>query len=205
MIIHDCEQGTEEWLALRAGIPTASEFSNLVTSTGQPSDSVKAYAKTLAAEKFAGKPIDAFQGNYWTRRGQELEPEARITYEMLTGRKVDQVGFITDDGVTHGCSPDGLVNKDGAVEFKCLKAESHIDVLMYFDKAKKCPSTYFAQTQGEMFVCERQWVDLMFYHPELPPLIIRQTPDKKFVTQLRKQIMAVNAERDRILKVLNKL
>lgn len=29
MILHDVKQGAEEWLALRAGIPTASELDNL--------------------------------------------------------------------------------------------------------------------------------------------------------------------------------
>ena len=30
MIIHQCQQGSEEWLQLRLGIPTASEFSNII-------------------------------------------------------------------------------------------------------------------------------------------------------------------------------
>jgi hypothetical protein len=47
MIIHDLEQGSEEWLQKRAGIPTASNFSNLVTSTGSLSKSIDKYAISL--------------------------------------------------------------------------------------------------------------------------------------------------------------
>jgi hypothetical protein len=62
MIIHDVVQGSPEWHALRAGIPTASEFSQLVTSTGEPSKSMKEYALVLAAEKYAGTVVDGFAG-----------------------------------------------------------------------------------------------------------------------------------------------
>ena len=34
LITLDCEQGTEEWLAARCGIPTATGISNIVTPTG---------------------------------------------------------------------------------------------------------------------------------------------------------------------------
>ena len=43
-IIFDIEQGSDEWHALRAGKPTASEFSKLVTSKGEPSKSMADYA-----------------------------------------------------------------------------------------------------------------------------------------------------------------
>jgi hypothetical protein len=34
MIILDLEQGTPEWLQARLGIPTASNFGNIITPTG---------------------------------------------------------------------------------------------------------------------------------------------------------------------------
>lgn len=39
LITLDCEQGTEEWLAARCGIPTATGISNIVTPTGKKSGS----------------------------------------------------------------------------------------------------------------------------------------------------------------------
>ena len=91
------------------------------------------------------------------------------------------------------------------MDIKCQIAKEHIKSLEYFHKHHKPPTTYVAQCQGEMFVCERQWVDLVFYHPDLPRLCIRQTPDKQFVAMLTKQLRAVEAERNIVLKFLTEI
>lgn len=202
MIIHECEQGTDEWFALRAGMPTASNFSKLITSKGEPSKSMPTYAALLAAELFAEKPINDFDGNQWTERGHELEDEARTRYEFQNDVDVDQVGFITNDEKTHGCSPDGLVGEDGLVEIKCLKTENHVKAILYHKKHGKCPPDYVQQTQGQIMVCDRLWCDLIFYHPVLPMLIIRQTPDAAVVAGLTGQLSYAIRERDRILEIL---
>lgn len=205
MIIHDVEQGTDDWLAIRAGIPTASEFSKLVTSKGEPSKSMSGYAITLAAEKFAGQPVDRFDGNYHTERGKELEPQARAWYDLQCDTEAAQVGFITDDLRRYGCSPDSLIGADGMNEIKCLKAENHVKVLMYYKKHGKCPSDYIMQPQGQMMIAEREWCDSVFFHPLLPSIIIRHHPDQKIVTTLRAQLSAVEAERNVILETLRNI
>jgi len=202
MLIHNCDQNSDEWLALRAGKPTASSFSKLVTSTGAESKSLPEYAVTLAGEVFAGKPLDAFQGNQWTERGHELEDAARSKYEFLYDQEAEQVGFITDDNLLYGCSPDSLIGERGTLEIKCLKAENHIKAIMYHQKHNKMPTTYVAQTQGQMFVCERDWCDLVFHHPDLPMLVIRSEPNKKIIATLKSQIDAVLVERDEIVETL---
>jgi len=202
MIIHDVEQGSEEWHNLRAGIPTASEFSKLVTSTGKESKSLGDYAMVLAAEKFAGKMVDGFAGNAYTERGKELEDEARADYEMTMQQPVVEVGIVTNDFMQYAASPDGMVGDNGMVEFKCKIAKEHIKTILYYEKHGKAPTDYIAQTQGQLFVCEREWVDLMFYHPDLPNLIIRQIPDPVFIATLKKQLKAVEAERNIILEKL---
>lgn len=202
MIIHDIEQGSEEWHSLRAGLPTASEFSKLITSTGAVSESMADYARVLAAEKFAGHAVDGWEGNRYTERGKELEDHARNAYMFITGSEVSKVGFVTDNLKRYGCSPDRFVGDDGLLEIKCQIAKEHIKSLEYYAKHGKPPTTYIAQIQGQMFVCERQWVDLMFYHPDLPHLIIRQQPDLKLVAALRQQLAAVEAERNIVLKFL---
>lgn len=199
MIIHNVEQGSPEWFAVRAGIPTGSMFSNLVTSKGEPSKSLDGYAITLAGEKYAGKSLDSFQGNPWTDRGTEFEDAARATYEIMNDVEVHQAGFITDDDHTYGVSPDGLVGNGGLAEFKCLKAENHIKAILYYKKYGRCPTDYVQQTQGQIMGAEREWCDLVFYHPDLPILIIRQTRDNGFIELLKEQIAIVNQKRDEIL------
>ena len=43
MIILDMEQGTEEWLQARMGIPTASAFDRIFTASFKPSAQSNAY------------------------------------------------------------------------------------------------------------------------------------------------------------------
>lgn len=197
MKIHDVEQGTEAWFSLRAGVPTASEFSKLITSKGELSKSIAGYALTLAGEKYAGKPLDAWEGNQWTERGKEMEAEAISLYEFAYGCSVEKIGFVTSDDGAMGCSPDGIVG-GGGIEIKCLKAENHIKTILYFQKHGCSPPDYTQQTQGQMMICGWEWCDLIFYHPELPLLVIRQEPDEDLFCALTDAINAVCAERDNI-------
>lgn len=196
MIIHDCEQGTEEWFSIRAGKPTASMFSKLITSRGEPSKSMKDYAVTLAGELYAGKPLDVWEGNGWMERGKELEDAARTKYEMINNIDTVQLGFVTDDEEIYGCSPDSMVGDNGMLEIKCLKAENHIKAIMYFRKNERMPTAHVQQTQGQMFICDRKWCDIVFYHPDLPMLTIRSEPDEDVIKGLEIQINAVLIERE---------
>jgi len=202
MIIHDVEQGTPEWLMLRSGLPTASNFSKMVTSTGKISKSIDDYALSLSCDLFAKKPLDEWLGNQWTDRGTELEPDARSMYEFQKDCTVKEVGFITSDG--WGCSPDGLIDDDGMVEFKCLKAENHVKTILEFNKTKKIPSKYIAQVQGQMLIANREYCDLCFYHPDLPMKIIRILPDSLLVSGLLKAKKIITEMRDDIVIILGK-
>jgi hypothetical protein len=201
---HLCEQRSPEWYALRAGMPTASAFSSLITSTGELSKSLAGYALTLAAEKFAGRTIETFEGTAWMERGREIEDEAIRCYQFAADCDVEPVGFITDDELRMGCSPDGLVGSDGMVEAKCLKAENHIKAILYFQKHGHCQPEYVQQTQGQIMIGERKWCDLVFFHPDLPLLTIRQFPEPKLHAALRLAIDQVIQERATILHALRK-
>ena len=203
MIIHDdIEQGTESWFRLRSGLPTASVASKLVSSTGKESTQYKELALTLSADMYAGEPVDAWTGNSATERGTMLEPEARSAYEFIASSTVIEVGFVTDDDALYGASPDGLINDDGMVEIKCQQAKGHVKTLDYFAKNGKAPPDYIPQCQMQMFVTGREWCDLYYYHPQLPSVVIRQTPIDGFFETLQKQIKAVVSERDRLMTML---
>lgn len=202
MLIHDVEQGTEEWHRLRAGIPTASEFSKLVTSQAVVSASLEDYALTLACETYAGKIVDGFEGNKYTERGKQLEPLAIADYELTHQVDVQRVGFCTDRYMKYGCSPDGLVGDKGGLEIKCKIGKEHLKALMYYDQYRKVPPQYYAQPQGSMFVTGRKWWDLFFYHPDLPTLTIRLYPDRAFFKVLKAQLEEVALQRDIALDFL---
>lgn len=206
MKIFNVDQNSEDWDALRCGKPTASAFSKILTTKGDPSKSMGEYAAQLAADKYVGRALDGWGGNEWSERGHELEDSGRAWYENNHPEwTVTKVGFITDDQERIGCSPDSEVSFDGLLEIKCLKATRHIAVIQYYNKHGKAPTGYFMQPQGQMLVSGRNWVDLLFYHPDLPSLMIRQEPDYEIMGKLEVQIDVVIAERDSIILLLENM
>ena len=205
MKIHDVEQRSPEWYRLRMGVPTASCFDKLVTPTGRPSKQATDYARFLAAELFIGRPLDMWGGNAWTERGKEMETQALSFYEFTNDIEARKVGFVTNDDCTAGCSPDALIGDDGMLEIKCLAAQHHIGAIMHYRQHGTCPPDYVPQTQGQIMLCERAWCEIMFYHPELPALTIRQTALPEYVSVLAAQIKAVIAERDAVLSALRSI
>jgi hypothetical protein len=202
MKIHDHEQYSQAWWDSRLGLPTASDFKKIITSTGAVSKQYTDYARVLAADIIAGKSIDKFEGNAHTERGTQLEHEARLYYQFQTDSVVQQTGFITDDMGQYGCSPDGLIGESGTLEIKCQSAKGHIASIEYYLKHTKMPTDYVAQTQGALFVTNYAWNDLLFYHPDLPSLMIRSTADIAFQAALKQQILATIAERNLVVKML---
>ena len=181
MIVLDAEQGSNEWLQARLGIPTASMFSNIITPTGRASTG-EGYIKQLAGEWLIGEPdVDAVFETYWMKRGKELEPEARALYCMMRDVEVEEVGFVYKDAMRrYGCSPDGLIGEDGGWECKTPKLSTHLDYLM----AGVVPASYIPQIQGCMWVCDRQWWDFMSFHPLTEPLIVRVERDEIYIKTL---------------------
>jgi hypothetical protein len=170
------EQGTPEWFAARLGIPTASMFGKIVTATGKLSTQANAYMYTLLAEKLTGSPVETFRGNWATERGHTLEPMARDYYGLVTGNDVEQVGFCTNEQGTIGFSPDGLVGDDGLLEIKCGEPHTHVAYLL----EDKVPTKYVPQVQGALWVSQREWIDTLCFHPDMPPVLVRSEPDLEY-------------------------
>lgn len=207
MEIHDFAQGSEDWLAVRRGIPTASAMKQLFTVAHavpkKPTAAILNYAAEMAADSFSGLPLsneEGFQGNWATERGHELEPVARREYDFLQDDEVTEVGFITNHGC--GCSPDALVGDEGLLEIKCLLAKAHTQAVAEC-VAGQCPADYFIQCQAQMWITGRKWCDLYFYHPHLSSAQIRVKADTEFFSLLETQTQLVIAERDKLINALD--
>jgi len=175
------EQRSPEWFAARCGIPTASSFNKIITSTGRPSKTAITYMYELLAD-WLGAEKEQFQTE-WMTRGTAMEPEAIAFYEFETGLDVQPIGFITAlDGLV-GCSPDGMTEHKG-LELKCPKASTHVKYLL----SGKCPAEYVPQVQGSMWVAEKDEWDFMSYHPDLDPLLITVKRDDEFIDALEVQV-----------------
>lgn len=178
MITVDCEQGTPEWYSSRAEIPTASNFGRLITPTGKPSTQADAYLNELLGEYATGTTDEESYSGFWMERGKELEPEARLAYQIVTGHKVTQTGFVyKDDNRLVGCSPDGLVmDIERGCEIKC-PMEKHWAAYYI---ANECPKDYRAQVQGSMWITGFEAWDFVAYHPNYEPFIVTVKRDKTF-------------------------
>jgi len=183
MKILDLEQGTYEWLQARLGCPSGSGFAKLITSSGQPSSSAETYINQLIAELITGESTYV-QKTEWMERGNELEPIARMNYELETDCEVTQVGFCMHDSLKCGVSPDGLVGDDGGIEIKCPAPSTHVKYL----RKGRLPTEYKSQVMGCLWITERKWWDFMSFHPQMPNLLIRVERDEEYIGQLERLV-----------------
>lgn len=167
MIYSTAPQGTDEWLAERVGVITASRFKDArdKLKSGQPSSKALEYAYDVARERCGGKAPQVFQ-NAAMRFGQEQEPLARAAYEAQTGALVTEAGFICDDERIFGCSVDGMVGDDGLIEVKTIvSSEVLFRVIVEGDH-----SDYLDQINGALWMLGRKWCDLILWAPDLPSM-----------------------------------
>lgn len=175
MKIIDCKQGSDEWHRARLGIPTASRFDAIITKTGKPSGQAEGYMHELLAEWLIGEPLDNFDSSFM-ERGIIQEAEAVRWYEFQKDVEATTVGFCLMDDGQAGCSPDRLIGNDGILEIKCPSAKVHVAYLL-----GSPVDTYKVQIQGNLYICEREWLDILSYNPAMPPKIVRCHRDEEFL------------------------
>lgn len=183
------EQGSDAWHELRRGKVTASRVADILakTKTG-PSASRQNYLIELALQRIT-KTIQPSYTNDAMAWGTATEPQARVAYEVKTGNFVDQVPFIDHPTIEwFGCSPDGLVDKDGLLEIKCPNSATHWE---YF-KSKEPPKKYFIQMQAQMAVTGAKWCDFVSFDPRMPErsqlLIVNVPRDPEFILYMEAEI-----------------
>ena len=195
MIIHEVEQRTDEWLNLKLGKFSGSNFGKLFMAK-----STKGYNDLLyqiAYERLTWKPVE----HHVTRDmeiGIEREPEARERYELLTFNKVREVGFVEHDDYC-GISPDGLIGKDGGFEAKCPK----FNTLIKLHITKEIDKNHYWQCQGSLWVTGRKWWDYFVYHPDLHPYIQRIERNEEDILRLQAKVKAAIIEVKKIMKKLS--
>lgn len=199
MKVHDCTQGSQEWLKLRSGIPTSSQFARIITPTGKPSKSSDPYMHALIAERYMGRPLTEHV-SFWMERGSALEAEAVAYYEHLKDTDTEAVGFVTNDAGTIGESPDRLVGEDGLLEIKCPAPHTHVQYLMH----KPVDRTYYPQIMGQLWICEREWVDILSYHPGMPPALVRTHRDEPYIKLLAGAVTSFSDDLERQWELLRR-
>lgn len=191
--IINCEQGSTEWLAARAGIPTASEFhSILAKGEGKMR---RTYLMRLAGEIITGTHADTFS-NIHMQRGQVMESEARDAYSFLANIEPERVGFIVNDSLGVGYSPDSLIGSDGLLEIKTKLPHLMVDLLL----KDEFPKEHIAQCQGGLWVSEREWIEIVCYWPGMPKLIKRVSRDESYIANLASEVERFKVELSEIVE-----
>ncbi len=189
----DVKQGSSEWFDLRKGVPTASNFSKILTpKTGRLSSQADDYIAELIGNQLSLIPPEGIE-NYTNRAirwGEQTEEEARRFYCLHNNCDVQNGGFcMTDDG-RFGCSPDFLVGFEAnciewqfdeqrgdyltgtvkaAGELKCPQSDTHTKYII----KGELPTDYRWQCQGHIFVTGADYCDFESYCPGLAPLLVR--------------------------------
>ena len=178
-VFTELEQGTEEWLAARRGIITASVVGLLITAkTIKPAsnDTSRGLIGTLAAERITGH-VEPIHPNADMERGTLDEPFARDVYSEHYAEAAE-VGFMVRDdwGFRIGYSPDGLVGDDGLIEIKSRRQKKHLATIL----SDEVPAENMAQIQCGLLVSGREWLDYVSYCGGMPLYVRRVTPDPRW-------------------------
>lgn len=161
---YDVEQNSDEWMALRCGKATASNFGCFMANEGKAfGEPAKEYALQLALEIITGRKAEHGFSNTHTERGHEQEPIARKLYEDITFCTVTNGGFFCHGA--YGDSPDGLVSTDGGIEIKSVIAKTHNATL----KRGSFDPAYKWQLIGHLDCTGRDWFDFVSYCSDFPP------------------------------------
>jgi len=189
MIIHECEQGSQEWFERRMGLPTASEFSTVMASGkgGGESKTRATYMRKLAGEIITGELADSYTSIHM-ERGKAMEDEARDMYALEYNADPVRVGFVTNFNA--GCSPDSLLGSVGGLEIKTALPHIQIERL----EKDGLPPEHKAQVQGSLWICEREYWDFVSYWPKLPLLRVRVRRDEEYISKLKDAVDRFNDE-----------
>lgn len=201
-VFEDVEQGSDEWKALRLGIPTASMFKVLMVKSEEKKTRTS-YLYKLAGEQLSGMPMENFT-NDAMEDGKKQEPVLRDDYAFYRDceAQLQLVGFIRNGKC--GCSPDALVGNTGLLEIK--RAAPHMQIpirLKLLADPTYFPTEHYAQCQGGLMVSGRTWCDLLVGHPKMRPhMIIRTWRDEPYIQQLRDAVDQFELELRRLVAKL---
>ena len=156
-IIHNMEQNSKEWFAVRLGKLTASNIASIISDGKTRASIIRQKAAEIITGMIEHKTIRSIDID----RGNELEPQARECYINSYGIDVIEVGFVELDSFV-GVSPDGFASNDGLVEFKCPNDANFLKIVA--GGKKVITKQYLYQMQMQMWVCDKKWCDYVIYN-----------------------------------------
>lgn len=188
-----------DWLALRAGKFTGSDFNQYmpIVEKGKLSDTTESnlYKKVLESLGYDFDPIRSEA----MERGNDLEPVARQEYIEQTFNDVQEVAFVDWEKMRAGCSPDGVIY-DGEtlakiIEIKCPEVKNYLRMA-----GGKIPPLYECQMQYNMLITGAKSCDFVIYHPDMRLIVREINADADYQAQIVVALEKLNARYDEILE-----
>ena len=187
-----------DWLALRAGKFTGSDFNQYmpIVKKGELSDTAESnlYKKVLES---LGYEFDAIRSDAM-ERGNELEPMARAEYIEQTFNDVQEVAFVDWERLRAGCSPDGVIHNGESVakiiEIKCPEIKNYLRMA-----SGKIPPLYETQIQFNMLITGAKSCDFVIYHPDMRLIVREINADADYQENILTALEKLNARYDEIL------
>ena len=189
------EQGSPEWLAIKAGKISGSRFKAVMAlhkRTGKPNRPRLDLIADLRRELETGL-LTSIEPNEYMAHGTRCEPIACALYAFTHDVDVQHAAWIPHPSIEYvGFSPDGLVGDDGMVEIKSPALEPRHTRTV---DSGKCPDDYLPQVQGGLWVTGRAWCDFVsFWEPTHDLCVVRVHRDETFIARLEAECAAVWAE-----------
>lgn len=202
----DDGQANPDWLALRAGKFSGSDFHQYL---GIVDKGLSATAETALHKKVLeslGETFTSVQTDAMAR-GNELEPLAREAYMCETFADVQEVGFVDWEHLRAGCSPDGVIYGDNGeiekiIEIKCPEI---VNFIKYAESADNIPPLYKTQMQYNMLITGAKSCDFVAYHPNMRLVVHTIDADSEYQAKVVAALEKLNERYDEILATINKL
>lgn len=198
-------QSDPAWATARLGHVTASRIADMLAKTQKGWGASRGnYAAELVVERLTGQQGERFV-NAAMQHGIDTEAQARAAYEFRTDLSVGPAAFVKHAKIEWGgASPDGFVEADGLVEFKCPNTATHITTLL----GETVPEKYVLQMQWQMSCSGRAWCDFVSFDPRLPEemrmFMRRFERDAETIARIEREAEIFLGEVDDTLKQLRR-
>ena len=197
---YDIVQGTDEWLALKHGVLSASTLKNVITAKTLKV-SAAANNRVFYDEILSQRIDETLQDNYLSydmQRGLEDETYAVQQYAKEYRQEYQYCGFIINSslGFPFGFSPDALIDEDGFLEIKSKLPKLQIKTILDHICGRTedpIPSEHMMQVQAGLFVTQRKWCDFISFCNGNQMMTVRVEPIEKFQVAIKEAAIAFEA------------
>lgn len=162
-------QGSKEWHELREGIITASNFGSAI--------GVNKYCSSLELAVRIAELRTNIEPNQYMEVGTFYEKYIRDWYCSVYNVKVEELGLaIPNWDERIGASLDGeVIDSNGSIEIKCPN-RIYPSLREPKDDYSHIPPYHYAQIQGGMKICNKEWCDYIVHSRDEKETIVVRIP-----------------------------